>query len=88
MNTPRPEPRTGEGLGSSSPEHASVVVDVTDAPSYEDAAVLAFVPASTRNLIPGGNAEFAATRFEDWLDQQVQAVAMTGGAPGDGGRER
>ena len=41
---------TGEGLAESL-AGASVVVDVTNAPSWEDAAVLEFFETSTRNLL-------------------------------------
>jgi len=41
---------TGEGLADAL-EGASVVVDVTNSPSWEDAAVLAFFETSTRNLL-------------------------------------
>ena len=41
---------TGEGLANAL-KGASVVVDVTNSPSWEDAAVLAFFETSTRNLL-------------------------------------
>ena len=41
---------TGEGL-SQALKGASVVVDVTNAPSWEDAAVMKFFETSTRNLL-------------------------------------
>jgi len=41
---------TGEGLRDAL-KGASVVVDVTNSPSWEDAAVLAFFETSTRNLL-------------------------------------
>jgi uncharacterized protein YbjT (DUF2867 family) len=41
---------TGEGL-SDAMKGASVVVDVTNSPSWEDAAVLKFFETSTRNLL-------------------------------------
>jgi uncharacterized protein YbjT (DUF2867 family) len=41
---------TGEGLATAL-EGASVVVDVSNSPSFEDAAVLEFFETSTRNLI-------------------------------------
>jgi len=41
---------TGEGLAQAL-EGADVVVDVSNAPSWEDAAVLAFFDTSTRNLL-------------------------------------
>ena len=41
---------TGEGLAKAL-EGASVVVDVTNSPSWEDAAVLKFFETSTRNLL-------------------------------------
>src|SRR6266852_5235108 len=41
---------TGEGLADAL-RGASVVVDVTNAPSWEDAAVLKFFETSTRNLL-------------------------------------
>jgi uncharacterized protein YbjT (DUF2867 family) len=41
---------TGEGLASAM-KGASVVVDVTNSPSWEDAAVLKFFETSTRNLL-------------------------------------
>ena len=41
---------TGDGLADALAE-ASVVVDVSNSPSFEDAAVLAFFETSTRNLL-------------------------------------
>ena len=41
---------TGEGLAKAL-EGASVVVDVTNSPSFEDAAVMEFFKVSTRNLL-------------------------------------
>src|SRR5437667_4566746 len=41
---------TGEGLAEAL-KGASVVVDVSNAPSWEDAAVLKFFETSTRNLL-------------------------------------
>ena len=41
---------TGEGLAAAL-KGASVVVDVTNSPSWEDAAVLKFFETSTRNLL-------------------------------------
>jgi uncharacterized protein YbjT (DUF2867 family) len=41
---------TGEGLGQAL-QSASVVVDVSNSPSWEDAAVLNFFETSTRNLL-------------------------------------
>jgi uncharacterized protein YbjT (DUF2867 family) len=41
---------TGVGL-SEALEGAAVVVDVTNSPSFEDAAVLSFFETSTRNLL-------------------------------------
>src|SRR5262247_3913085 len=41
---------TGEGLAEAL-EGAAVVVDVSNSPSFEDAAVLKFFETSTRNLI-------------------------------------
>jgi uncharacterized protein YbjT (DUF2867 family) len=46
---------TGAGLVEALRE-ARVVVDVTDAPSFEDAAALAFFETSSRNLLAAGNA--------------------------------
>jgi uncharacterized protein YbjT (DUF2867 family) len=46
---------TGEGLASAL-KGASVVVDVTNSPSWEDAAVLKFFETSTRNLLASGAA--------------------------------
>jgi uncharacterized protein YbjT (DUF2867 family) len=46
---------TGEGLANAL-KGASVVVDVTNAPSWEDAAVLKFFETSTRNLLAQGAA--------------------------------
>jgi uncharacterized protein YbjT (DUF2867 family) len=43
---------TGEGLADAL-KGASVVVDVTNSPSWEDAAVLKFFETSTRNLLAG-----------------------------------
>jgi len=44
---------TGEGLGEAL-KGASTVVDVTNSPSWEDAAVLKFFETSTRNLLSYG----------------------------------
>ena len=41
---------TGEGLAAAL-DGAAVVVDVSNAPSFEDAAVLEFFETSTRNLL-------------------------------------
>jgi uncharacterized protein YbjT (DUF2867 family) len=46
---------TGEGLAGAL-RGAAVVVDVTNAPSWEDTAVLKFFETSTRNLITYGAA--------------------------------
>jgi uncharacterized protein YbjT (DUF2867 family) len=46
---------TGEGLADAL-KGASVVVDVTNSPSWEDAAVLKFFETSTRNLLDSGAA--------------------------------
>src|SRR4051812_42403882 len=46
---------TGEGLGNAL-KGASAVVDVTNSPSWEDAAVLKFFETSTRNLLAYGAA--------------------------------
>src|SRR5262249_16292899 len=46
---------TGEGLGEAL-KGASAVVDVTNSPSWEDAAVLKFFETSTRNLLAYGAA--------------------------------
>ena len=46
---------TGEGLADAL-KGASVVVDVTNSPSWEDAAVLKFFETSTRNLVAFGAA--------------------------------
>ncbi len=46
---------TGEGLAGAL-NGASVVVDVTNSPSWEDAAVLKFFETSTRNLLAAGAA--------------------------------
>jgi uncharacterized protein YbjT (DUF2867 family) len=46
---------TGEGLANAL-KRASVVVDVTNSPSWEDAAVLKFFETSTRNLLASGAA--------------------------------
>src|SRR5712671_1262682 len=47
---------TGEGLAAAL-TGASVVVDVSNSPSFEDAAVLAFFETSTRNLLAAEAAE-------------------------------
>src|SRR5215813_12696477 len=44
---------TGEGLADAF-KGAAVVVDVTNAPSWEDAAVMKFFEASTRNILASG----------------------------------
>lgn len=46
---------TGEGLADAL-KGASVVVDVTNSPSWEDAAVMNFFETSTRNLLEHGKA--------------------------------
>jgi uncharacterized protein YbjT (DUF2867 family) len=46
---------TGEGLAEAL-KGASVVVDVTNSPSWEDAAVLKFFETSTRNILSDGAA--------------------------------
>jgi uncharacterized protein YbjT (DUF2867 family) len=46
---------TGQGLAAAV-EGASVVVDVSNAPSFEDAAVLEFFETSTRNLLAAESA--------------------------------
>ncbi len=46
---------TGEGL-SEALKGASVIVDVTNSPSWEDAAVMTFFETSTRNLLSYGAA--------------------------------
>ena len=46
---------TGEGLASAM-KGASVIVDVSNAPSWEDAAVMNFFETSTRNLLSYGAA--------------------------------
>ena len=46
---------TGEGLAGAL-KGASVVVDVTNSPSWEDAAVMKFFETSTRNLLASGAA--------------------------------
>jgi uncharacterized protein YbjT (DUF2867 family) len=46
---------TGEGLAEAM-KGASVVVDVSNSPSFEDAAVLKFFETSTRNLLTNGGA--------------------------------
>jgi len=46
---------TGEGLAEAV-KGAAVVVDVTNSPSWEDAAVMAFFETSTRNLLSYGAA--------------------------------
>src|SRR6185369_5837877 len=43
---------TGEGLAAAL-KGSSAVVDVTNSPSWEDAAVLKFFETSTRNLLAG-----------------------------------
>jgi uncharacterized protein YbjT (DUF2867 family) len=47
---------TGEGLAEAL-KGASVVVDVSNSPSFEDAAVLAFFETSTRNILAAEAAE-------------------------------
>jgi uncharacterized protein YbjT (DUF2867 family) len=47
---------TGDGLAEAL-KGASVVVDVSNSPSFEDAAVLAFFETSTRNLLAAEAAE-------------------------------
>ncbi|MGA7240351.1 MAG: NAD-dependent epimerase/dehydratase family protein, partial [Bryobacteraceae bacterium] len=46
---------TGDGLADAL-KGASVVVDVTNSPSWEDSAVLKFFETSTRNLLSSGAA--------------------------------
>src|SRR5262245_45936340 len=46
---------TGEGLAETL-DRATVVVDVSNSPSFEDAAVLTFFETSTRNLLAAESA--------------------------------
>jgi uncharacterized protein YbjT (DUF2867 family) len=73
---------TGEGLAAAL-AGAAIVVDVSNAPSFEDRAVREFFQTSTRNLlaayfgavpreeslVPLDGAQLGTIRFEDWLDQ-------------------
>src|SRR5258708_23090403 len=60
---------TGEGLADAL-KGASVVVDVTNSPSWEDAAVLKFFETSTRNLLSYG----AAARVGHYVALSVFAT--------------
>ena len=51
---------TGEGLGEAL-QGAAAVVDVTNSPSWEDAAVMKFFETSTRNLLAYGKTAGCAT---------------------------
>jgi NAD(P)-dependent dehydrogenase (short-subunit alcohol dehydrogenase family) len=53
---------TGVGLAAAL-EGAAGVVDVTNSPSFEDAAVLRFFETS----VPGKNPRLGPTRFAPWL---------------------
>ena len=55
---------TGEGL-SEALQNASVVVDVSNSPSFEESAVMEFFTTSTRNLLECAAA--AGPSFRRWL---------------------
>jgi NAD(P)-dependent dehydrogenase (short-subunit alcohol dehydrogenase family) len=57
---------TGEGLAEAL-EGASVVVDVSNSPSFEDFGL----SPSERALLPGPDARIAGLRFGRWLQQQL-----------------
>ena len=61
---------TGEGLAQAL-AGANVVVDVTNSPSWEDAAVMAFFDTSTRNLL-------AAERAAGALHHVALSVNLAG----------
>ena len=56
---------TGEGLAEVL-EGAQVVVDVSNSPSFEDEAVLAFFETSTRNLLKAESASAITSRCPSW----------------------
>jgi uncharacterized protein YbjT (DUF2867 family) len=60
---------TGEGLAEVL-QGASVVVDVSNSPSFEDAAVMEFFQTSTRNLLTYEAA--AGIGHEDWLNRSAR----------------
>jgi hypothetical protein len=51
-----------------------VVIDVSNSPSFEDAAVLDFFEKSTGNLLTAGDALVGEIRFQDWLERQLAAA--------------
>ena len=70
---------TGQGLAEVL-QGASVVVDVSNSPSFEDAAVMEFFTTSTRNLLEAAGAadvthadgaELGEIHFQEWLAQPV-----------------
>src|SRR5262245_1378266 len=67
---------TGEGLAQAF-AGANVVVDVTNSPSWEDAAVMAFFDTSTRNLL-------AAERTAGGGHHVAPAVVGADGMPDSG----
>ena len=77
---------TGEGLADAL-AGASVVVDVSNSPSFDDAAVLEFFETSTGNLLAAeaaaGAGQFAPVLFQPIAgDDVARAVArITAGAP-------
>jgi uncharacterized protein YbjT (DUF2867 family) len=70
---------TGTGLPAAL-TGARVVVDVTNSPSFEDAAVLAFFEASSRNLLAAGaRPGWGTTSPYRWLAPTASPTAATCG---------
>ena len=70
---------TGQGLAAAL-EGASVVIDVSNSPSFEDAAVLEFFQTSTRNLLAAESAAGVGTtwRCQSWGPSGWQTVVTSG----------
>ena len=68
---------TGEGLPGVL-RGADVVIDVSNSPSFEDAAVLEFFETSTEvddsTLVPAAGALLGEVRFGDWLERQLSVA--------------
>jgi nucleoside-diphosphate-sugar epimerase len=77
---------TGEGLATAL-EGASVVADVSNAPSFDDSAVLEFFETSTRNLLTAESA--AGVRHHVALSVVgTERLSESGQPAGGGGRPR
>ena len=69
---------TGEGLAAALKD-TSVVVDVTNSPSWEDAAVLNFFETSTRNLLASEAA--AGVRHRQYADDHPRRAVERSQGP-------